>query len=137
MLERRSAVEAATSTTRIERPCEIAPREHSEPGAGMETGTIGRDLGFEIEGEIKGRQVLANPLPSYPEGLNQNAVIRIRIIVLPDGSVSSSGMVPVRKENARLEELTMEKLKLWRFSPLPEGQDDNQTGTVTFRFVVQ
>ena len=108
-----------------------------QPGAGIETGNIGRDLGFEIEGEITGRQLLSNSLPAYPEGLNKSAVIVIRIVVLPDGTVLSSGMVPVRKENAQLEELTMNNLKLWRFSALPEGQNDNQTGTVTFRFIVE
>lgn len=108
-----------------------------EPGTGIETGTIGADLVFEIQGEIEGRAIAYNPLPEYPEGLNQNAVIRISFVVLPDGSVSSSGMVPVRKENATLEDITMDALRRWRFSPLPAGDTRTQTGVITFNFKVQ
>ena len=69
-----------------------------EPGAGIETQTIGMDVAdFTIEGEIKGREILSNPLPKYPEGLNQNATIRISFTVLPDGRVSPTGMIPVKK----------------------------------------
>lgn len=107
-----------------------------EPGTGMETGTIG-DEPFIIEGEIKGREIISNPLPEYPAGLNKNASIKIRFNVLPDGSVSSSGMVPVRKEDAVLEDLTMKTLKLWRFSPLPKGDTRTQTGIITFIYKVE
>lgn len=107
-----------------------------EPGTGMETGMIG-DEPFIIEGEIKGREIVSNPLPSYPAGLNKNASIKIRFNVLPDGSVSSSGMLPVRKEDAVLEELTMKTLKLWRFSPLPQGDTRTQTGIITFIYKVE
>jgi len=108
----------------------------TEPGSGIETGVIG-DEPFIIEGEIKGREIVFNPLPEYPEGLNKNAEIKIRFVVLPDGTVSSSGMIPVRKEDAMLEELTMKTLKLWRFSPLPEGDTREQTGIITFIYKVK
>jgi len=108
-------------------------------GAGIETGVIGAEVAvnFTIEGEIEGRRVLVNPLPSYPEGLNQNATIQISFAVLPDGTVSSAGMVPVRKENAVLEELAMTSLRLWRFSPLPPGNERTQRGVITFIFQVR
>lgn len=109
-----------------------------QPGTGIETGTIGADLfGITIEGEIKGRELILNPLPAYPQGLNQNAIIKIQLVVLPDGTISSSDMIPVRKENAVLEELTMNTLKLWRFSSLPNGDNRNQTGIITFNFKVK
>jgi len=108
-----------------------------EPGTGIETGTIGADLIFTIEGEIKGRDILSNPLPEYPEGHNKNAVIKIRFIVLPNGSVSSSDMIPIRKEDSVLEELTMNTLKLWRFSPLPTGETKKQTGIITFNYKIE
>jgi len=107
-----------------------------EPGTGMETGVIG-DEPFIIEGEIKGRDIVSNPLPQYPQGLNQNASIKIRFNVLPNGTVSSSGMVPVRKENAILEELAMQSLRLWRFSALPQGDTRQQSGIITIIFTVE
>ncbi len=110
-----------------------------QPGAGIETGVIGAEeaINFTIEGDIEGRKLISNPLPEYPEGLNQNATIRISCQVLSDGSVSTSGMVPVRKENATLEELAMNSLKTWRFEPLPEGNTAVQRGIVTFVFKVR
>jgi hypothetical protein len=107
-----------------------------QPGAGIETSVIGASeaINFTIEGEVQGRKVLSNPLPQYPEGLNKTATIRISFAVQPDGAVSASGMVPVRKENAVLEELAMNSLKLWRFSPLPEGSSATQRGIITFVF---
>ena len=109
-----------------------------QPGAGIETGTIGGEFAnFEIEGEIKGREILSNPLPEYPEGLNKNARIKISFTVFPDGTVSSTDMFPVRKEDSVLEELAMEKLKLWRFSSLSTGDTRNQKGFITFEFKVK
>ena len=110
----------------------------NEPGMGIETGIIGADLvDIIIEGEIKGREIVFSSLPKYPEGLNKNAVIKIRVIVMPDGTVSSSKMVPVRKENAVLEELTMKTLRLWRFSSLPAGDKREQNGIITFNYKVK
>jgi len=109
------------------------------PGTGIETATIGKEMAksFEIEGEISGRQLTFNPLPSYPEGLNQNATIRISFFVQPDGGVSAVGMAPVRKENAILEDLTMNTLKRWRFTPLPAGDTRIQKGMITFYYKVR
>jgi len=110
-----------------------------QPGVGIETTIIGEDvaINFIIDGEIEGRKILSNSLPDYPEGLNKNATIKIAFSVLPDGAVSSAGMVPVRKENAVLEELAMNSLKLWRFSPLPDGDTQSQHGFITFVFKVK
>ena len=110
-----------------------------QPGTGIETSIIGADeaINFEIEGEVESRKILSNTLPEYPTGLNKNARIKIAFEVLPDGSVSATGMVPVRKENAVLEELAMNSLKLWRFSPLPEGNNQHQKGIITFVFRVK
>ncbi len=113
--------------------------ETGTPGTGKETETIGEEMArsFQIEGDIKGRELLHNPLPEYPAGLNRNATIRISFAVLPDGSVSPVEMVPVRKENAVLEELTMSMLKRWRFAPLPAGDTRTQRGIVTFFYKIQ
>ena len=109
-----------------------------QPGAGIETGTIGQDVAnFTIEGEIKGREIVSNILPKYPDGLNKNVKIRISFVVFPDGAVSSTDMFPVKKEDAVIEELAMSKLKLWKFSALPEGDNRNQKGIITFEFKIE
>jgi hypothetical protein len=108
-----------------------------QPGAGIETARFGSDMvDIVIDGEIEDRS-LYTPKPDYPEGLNKQAVIKIKITVLPDGSVSPAEMVTVRKENTVLEELSKNKLKTWRFRPLPEGQTQKQNGTVTLVYQVE
>ena len=108
-----------------------------QPGAGIETSKVGADLEITIDGEIKGRDIVSNPKPVYPEGHNKNAVIKIRITVLPNGSVSAPDMTLVRKEDAVLEDLTLNTLKLWRWSPLTAGDERKQTGTITFDYKVK
>jgi len=106
-----------------------------QPGAGIETGTIGADVAnYTIEGEAKERKVIYDPQPEYTKGLKDTAKIRIAFAVLPDGTVSNTDMYPVRKANADLEEFAMVVLKTWRFSPLPEGDNRIQKGIITFEF---
>ena len=108
-----------------------------QPGAGIETTQFGSDMvDIIIDGEIENRS-LYTPKPEYPEGLNKEAVIKIKITVLADGSVSPAEMLSVRKENTVLEELSKNQLKTWRFRPLPDGQTEKQSGTVTLIYKVE
>ena len=106
-----------------------------QPGAGIETGTIGADVAkYTIEGEAKERTVIYDPQPEYAKGLKDTAKIRISFAVLVDGTVSNTDMFPVTKANADLEEFAMVFLKTWRFSPLPAGDNRIQKGVITFEF---
>lgn len=85
---------------------------------------------FLIEG--LNRDAVFAPLPPYREKVN--AVIKFNIVVDPRGQVISA--VPVLKANPGLENAVRDVLlQRWRFNPLPpNAPQQNQIGTVTFRF---
>ncbi len=91
-----------------------------------------RSSPFQIEG--LSRAPVSTPLPVYSEQVN--AVIKVRIVVDPQGRVIRR--IPLLKGNARLEQAVMDALLRWRFNPLPpNAPQENQTGQVTFRFTLR
>ncbi len=98
--------------------------------------TAGAPESFRIEGEAAHRQIFYKVIPEYPPGLQQEAVVRVRFLVLPDGSVGS--MVPVLKGDPTLERVTLEALRQWRFNPLPAHAPQIEvTGIITFRYLLR
>jgi len=94
------------------------------------------DKPYEISWEGVVRDILYDPLPQYPEGIDKEALIRIKITVLPNGTIGD--LIPLQKADATLESVTMKTLKLWRLSPLkPTDPQMNQTAVISFRFVLQ
>ena len=103
---------------------------------GQKGGDVKFDKPYEITWEGVVRDILYDPLPTYPEGFDREARIRIRITVLPNGTIGD--LIPLQKADATLESVTMKALKLWRLSPLkPIDPQLNQTAVITFRFVLQ
>lgn len=95
---------------------------------------INLDKEFEIDwmGDIK-REIYQKKLPEFPEDVQQEATIKIKFSVLPNGLIGSA--VLLQKGNTQLENLTLETFKTWRFNPLPNYTDQEpQTGIITFRF---
>lgn len=80
------------------------------------------------------RRPLAQDLPDFVGEFE--AVITMRFEVRPDGTVIN--IQPERRMNPELEREVMNKLRSWRFSPLPRSMpQENQTGRITFRFVLR
>ncbi|MDZ7373281.1 MAG: energy transducer TonB [candidate division KSB1 bacterium] len=92
---------------------------------------------FAITGEAAQRTVLFKVIPEYPEGLNKDAVVRIRFTVLPSGLVGSAVLV-TKGGDATLERLTLEAFRQWRFNPLPANLPQvEQEGIITFRWILR
>ncbi|MFC1527684.1 energy transducer TonB [Candidatus Neomarinimicrobiota bacterium] len=103
---------------------------------GQKGGEVKFDKPYEISWEGVVRDILYDPLPQYPEGFDKEARIRIKITVLPNGTIGD--LIPLQKADATLESVTMKTLKLWRLSPLkPTDPQMNQTAVISFRFVLQ
>lgn len=102
--------------------------------SGTQKVDIDLDNAFEIDwmGDIK-REIYQKRLPEFPEGVDREAVIKIKFTVLPNGLIGSA--VLMQKGDTRLENATLETFKTWRFNPLPGYVlQDSQTGIITFRF---
>lgn len=103
---------------------------------GQKGGDVKFDKPYEISWKGVVRDILYDPLPTYPEGLDKEASIRIKITVLPNGTIGN--LIPIQKADATLESVTMKSLKLWRLSPLkPTDPQLNQTAVITIRFVLE
>lgn len=103
---------------------------------GQKGGDVKFEKPYEISWEGVVRDILYDPLPTYPKGLDKEARIKIKITVLPNGTIGD--LIPLQKADATLESVTMKSLKLWRLSPLkPTDPQLNQTAIITFRFVLQ
>ncbi len=87
---------------------------------------------FDIEG--LNRVPVVTPLPAY--NAQVTAVIAVRITVDPQGRVVVR--IPLRKGDPQLEKAVMDALQRWRFNALPpNAPQENQTGVITFRFLLQ
>ena len=91
---------------------------------------------YTLEGDASQRRILNQVLPKYPSGLQREAVVKIRFWVLPDGRIGS--MIPVRKGDPTLEEITMKAIRQWRFNALPASEEQkNVEGIITFVYKLQ
>ena len=100
---------------------------------GQKGGDVKFEKPYEINWEGVKRDIINDPPPGYPAGINVEGKIRIKITVLPDGTVGE--LILVQKLNATLESETLKTLKSWRFSPLkPTDPPINQTARITYNF---
>ena len=105
------------------------------PDFSANTETAG-DSPYQIEGKAAKRAILSKVIPQYPENVQQEAVIKIRFSVLPNGLVGE--MIPVLKSHDLLERITLNAFKQWRFNPLsPDVEQVPEYGTITFKYLLQ
>jgi TonB family protein len=79
------------------------------------------------------RQVIEQYLPQYPPGLEKETSLKLKFMVLPDGTVDQ--VLPVKKGDPVLEEVTIKAFKKWKFEPLsPSAEQKTQEGRITFVF---
>ncbi len=96
----------------------------------------GVQVPFRIEGEAASRTVIHRVLPEFPPGLQQEAVVKIRFILLPGGVVANAR--PVLKGDAALEKAALDAFRQWQFSALPpDAEQKIQQGVITFRFILR
>lgn len=96
---------------------------------------VNREFEIDWEGEFQ-REVYQKRLPEFPPDVQREAIIKIQFSVLPNGLVGSA--VLLQKGDTRLENITLEAFKTWRFSPLPSYVEQvNQSGVITFRFKLE
>lgn len=103
---------------------------------GQKGGDVQFDKPYEISWEGVNRGEPYGEFPEYPEGLNVEGIVKVKITVLPDGTMGSLRII--QKLDATLENVTLKAMKLWRFRALKSDEPQvNQTATITYKFELQ
>jgi len=106
------------------------------PDVGVGAG-IGGGASYSLQWAGGGTRRKTNgDLPTYPEGVNIEAQVRLQAVIGADGSVKR--LQPIQKANQKLEEAAMQRVRFWKFEPLAASQPQvDQTCTITFNFKLQ
>lgn len=109
----------------------IQGRTNADQGTGNE---LEKAAPFNLNIEGINRDPLVKPIPDNSAGYE--ATVTIRFEVTPEGRVTN--IIPIRKSgNPEIDSEVIRTLNSWRFSRLPSNvPQQNQTGTITFRFVL-
>jgi TonB family protein len=97
-------------------------------------GGSGDGISYGIQWSGTGtRRLESGALPVYPPGVNTEAQIKVKLIVLPSGAVK--GQQPMQKGDTRLENAALRAVRSWKFEALQSGQPAvDQSCIVTFNF---
>jgi|YelNatPaOPRAMG01_1025707.scaffolds.fasta_scaffold00264_30 protein TonB len=106
------------------------------PGRGNKTpgnGSFGDDIDWGGQGQ---RKIYNWIIPPYPEGVDKSIDIRLKFVIMPDGTVGN--IIPLTKADTRLETAAINSLRQWRFEPLnPYQKQVPQTAVIVFPFRLQ
>ncbi len=105
------------------------------PAITADSGQSTDESPFEIEGISEKRTILMKVIPEYPKNYQQEAVVKIRFTVLPNGLIGE--MIPVIRSNDLLERVALEAFKQWRFNSLPPDIPQViEKGTIAFKYIL-
>lgn len=91
---------------------------------------------YKIEGEAADRTIIMKVIPQYPSNIHQEATVKIRFTVLPNGLIGE--MIPIIKSHPLMEKITLEAFKQWRFNALPpQVPQIPEQGTITFKYLLK
>lgn len=91
---------------------------------------------FTITWDGPSRVKTAGTPPEFPPGVNREAIVRLKLMVAPDGSITS--ISPLTKGDQELERVSIEALRSWRFNALDRSlAQKNQGGVITFIFKLE
>lgn len=142
--EQKPAGMSGSGTVPEERPTPMTESEHKSRGENRAQSGSGGGKGaydtdgtngqpFSIEGDAAQRVIVKQVIPQYPQGLQQEAVIKFRFTVLPSGRITD--LIPMRKGDPTLEQITIQALQTWRFNSLPANMEQKSVqGLITFRY---
>lgn len=92
--------------------------------------------GYSFSGELSKRKLINFVKPKYPEGENENTVVKLKITANPDGTVKKLEIV--KTAGLQFDRNASRAVRQWRFQPLPPTVEDSlQTGVVTIYFRVK
>ena len=95
-------------------------------------GGSGEGISYGIQWSGGGtRRLEHGPLPAYPPGVNTEAQIKLKLVVMPGGGVRSAQ--PMQRGEPRLENAALKAVRMWKFDALQSAQPAvDQSCIVTF-----
>lgn len=94
----------------------------------------GSSESFGIKGSAGKRKLIFRPSPPSVD-TSVTVTIELEFRILSDGSVVD--VMPVRKADAKLEEIAIRYLKNWRFNAVSDDEKDEYVGIVPIKFKVR
>ena len=112
---------------------EIAKKEQKTPAEITPAKTLPPDQ--QIEGPLKGRRIIHRP-PSPNVKIAMTVELKLKFWVLPDGTIGE--IIPLKRGNAKLEQIAMAYIKQFQFEPLPSNVSQQKIwGTIPIKFSVR
>lgn len=94
------------------------------------------DLNTQIEGPLRGRAIVYKPTPPQLTDIENDVELRLKFWVLPDGTIGE--VIPLKRGDARLEQIAIAYLKQWQFEPLRSDVPQEKIwGTIPIIFTSQ
>jgi len=125
---RRTPVVDKARTTASRKTAEVKKTEPEKP-----------EIPLKMESPIPGRDVIKSVLPEYPKWARQRGVeasVLLKFTVTHRGKVKENIFVVKTSGYTQLDELAIDALLQWVFSPLPPGDTKEEGGNISFRFSV-
>lgn len=92
---------------------------------------------FTITGPLKDRKIEQQVIPSYPawaQAKGIEAAVVLQFTVLPDGTVKNTIVVQRTSGYPQLDEEAIKALRKWKFVALPDDENREEVGFITFNF---
>lgn len=105
-------------------------------GQGASSGSGTASTGMIDWGGGFARQRIAGVLPKYPPTAQGDVTVRVRLTVLPDGTVRD--LTLVTKGQPVCDQTALLAVRTWRFAALPQDRaQSSQQAVVTFHFTAR
>ena len=113
---------------------ELLPFKKPEPPLSVKLGSKG-NKSYSILGEISKRRLIKFVKPKYPEGVQGEATVSLKITVDRDGNVVKLNVI--KTGEARFDKNAIEAVKEWKFQPLPPNVNKLEEGIVNIYFLLK
>jgi periplasmic protein TonB len=115
----------------------VAPARQAAPKPRKKSVLKPINEGFSLEGSLASQTIVKKVLPTYPDWAEEQGVmgtVRIRFSVTESGEVASDFHIEQTTGNTPLDDVAVEALRQWRFSPGKTPGAEAPYGVITFVF---
>lgn len=90
---------------------------------------------YYLEGDLSENNVVYKKIPEYPKGVDKNDRVVLQFSVFPNGKVDPNSVIVLKKADPRMDDLSVESLIEWKFTPFMGRQI--RKGKITFVYQIK